>query len=282
MQIVEDATHRVLAYIDALNRHGIKPPAHFVDKFAEEPDQRMTTISQIPIMQFAQKWSTMFGEHLVADENFTNYISRLGWATLTDGRIELTGIGRALLKSLNTPAIEEAASDVFEIVLHPDDPFAYAQAIGALASVNQGLLIEPYFRLQQLMDIADLGNIDRVLLGSNLKPQEYEILATGLAALPETRRIEVRRAKDLHDRYLIPWEDGSALMLGMSLGGIGKKVSTLTTLGAVASRALRAAHKEIWQDAEILEPRKVATGSDASQAVPAKKAVSQQEGDQAS
>jgi hypothetical protein len=116
------------------------------------------------------------------------------------------------------------------------------------------LLVEPYFRLQQLMDVAPFDNIVRVLVGSKLSQRDYELIATGLASLERT--IEVRKAADLHDRYLIPAVEGSVMMLGASLGGIGKKVSTMTTLGPVASQALRDAHEAIWSDAEPIEPKR--------------------------
>lgn len=44
-------------------------------------------------------------------------------------------------------------------------------------------------------------------------------------------------------------------MLGASLGGIGKKVSTVTTLGDVASNALRLAHEEFWARATPVVPK---------------------------
>lgn len=135
--------------------------------------------------------------------------------------------------------------------------------------------MEPYFRLEQLMDIAEFDNIERVLVGPDLKQRDLEILATGLAALPSTRTLEVRVATSLHDRYLIPREEGRVTMLGLSLGGIGKKVSTIATLGELASNALRDAHEDLWRDAQVLMPktsakrtRKSVGKTDASQADP--------------
>ena len=63
-------------------------------------------------------------------------------------------------------------------------------------------------------------------------------------------------------------------MLGTSLGGIGKKVSTMTTLGEVATRALRAAHETLWASAEVIEPKQQSSAETASVGVPAKASVS--------
>lgn len=187
-------------------------------------------------------------------ETAVAYLHRMGWAS-TGGGVSLTDVGRALLKALNAPAIEDLNSDVFELVLDTDNPFAYAQTIGALSNVEDGLLVDPYFRLDQLLHISELDNITRILIGTRLKKAEYEALSHALAAISERHAVEVRKASDLHDRYLIPRTDGQALMLGCSIGGIGKKVSTLTSLSAISTRALRDAHESIWNDAAPVLPK---------------------------
>lgn len=256
MQIVDQDTHRVLAYIDALNRHGVRPSRPVVNEFADNPHQKHRNEGGVFSGGTGRALlAAMLEGRSIPQETFCGYLARLSWINEENDAVELTAVGRALLKSLNAPAIEESAADVFEVVLSPDNPFAYAQALGGLASVKKALLIEPYFRLDQLMDVFEFENVERVLVGDRLKKHEYELLATGLASLPGELKIEIRKATDLHDRYLIPAEDGQVVMLGASLGGIGKKVSTMTTLGALASVALRDAHEKIWKTAETIEPK---------------------------
>ena len=129
-----------------------------------------------------------------------------------------------------------------------------AQALSVLSKVPSAMLVEPYFRLEQLVDISGFENIVRVLVGPHLSPRDIELLAFGL---PSTgRAIEIRQAKSLHDRYLIPADnDEGVLMLGVSLGGIGKKVSTLTTLGPAVCEVIRELHESIWESSEIIEPK---------------------------
>lgn len=276
VNIVDEDTHRVLAYVDALNRHGVGPARALVNQFAADPDQKVRMDGGLRGLQQLRMVASAFAERVVPDETFCQYMARVGWIGEDIDAVELTPIGRALLKALNSPVLEEGTADVFEIVLDPDNPFAYAQALHGMSSVSDALLVEPYFRLQQLMDVAEFDNIVRVMVGSRLKSAEYELLATGLASLPNERVIEVRKAADLHDRYLIPAREGSALMLGASLGGIGKKVSTMTTLGQLATQALRDAHERLWHEAEPIEPKKLAAASPApteTAAVPAKKAA---------
>lgn len=255
MEIVGEHTHRVLAYVDALNRHGIKPQPHYVEEFAKNPEQLTETVGGMAAFRTTGQLAATWGGRRVPRETFPDYMSRVGWLKVSDDQAEVTAIGRALLKALNAPVVGDAASDVIEVVLDPDNPFAYAQAMSGIASVNQALLVEPYFRLEQLVDVTEFDNVVRVLVGSKLKAKEYELLATGLASVPAGREIEVRKAQDLHDRYLIPAVEGKALMLGISLGGIGRKVSTLTTLGELATQALRAAYEAVWDNAEKIEPK---------------------------
>jgi hypothetical protein len=258
MEIVSEHVHRVLAYVEALNRHGVRPVRKAVNEFANGPDRkesRTVPAFQLSALRAVQHALRGVQAETVEGETFSQYAARLGWiGDVTE--VELTPIGRALLKALNTPALEETSADVFEIVLEAGDPFAYAQALGALSVAKNALLVEPYFRLEQLMDVAEFDNIERVLVGPGLNKRDLELLATGLSAVLESRQLEIRVARALHDRYLIPAVEGSVLMLGMSLGGIGKKVSTITTIGEVSSTALRNAHETLWSEASLLEPKK--------------------------
>ena len=256
MEIVSEQVHRVLAYVEALNRHGVRPARQVVNEFARKPDLTPTKrVNQFASLSASILQSTMWGlTEKVEGETFCQYLARLSWIE-DKAQVELSVIGRALLKALNSPTIDESAADVFEIVLGPNNPFAYVQALQALSIPKNALLVEPYFRLEQLMDIAEFDNIKRVLVGPGLKMKDLELLATGLAALPIERSLEIRVAEALHDRYLIPSEEGSVTMLGMSLGGIGKKVSTITTVGEVASIALRDAHESIWASSKVVQPK---------------------------
>lgn len=270
VDIVDEITHRTLSYVEALNRQGVYPPQRLVDEFARDPDHKVRILTglQARMMQSFLD-GPLFASQRSERESFCQYLTRVGWITNTY-EVELTKVGRALLKALNAPVLE-SATDVIEIVLDPDNPFAYAQAIGALAEPKEALLVEPYFRLEQLMDISELENITRVLVGSRVTQKDIEVLATGLASLDAGRNLKVRQASELHDRYLIP-DDGSVLMLGMSLGGIGKKVSTITTLGPEASVALRKAHGTIWSKAKEIKPKKPGAAKKMT-ATPAKKAA---------
>jgi hypothetical protein len=251
VEIADENTHRLLAYIDALNRQGIKPGFDLVDAFGDQSSRahrRSNSLAEAVMPSIAK-----FSSFTVWTEDPSEYLERLGWIDVVDREVELNRVGRAMLRALNTPQLDFEASPTAEIVLGTDDPFAYAQVVQVLGGAGPAMLVEPYLRVQNLIDIDDLHNINRILVGSKLKANEYAALAVGLGAVNERRPLEIRKATDLHDRYLIP-DTGHVLMLGISLGGIGKKVSTLTTLGDPASGGLRQVFEEAWAAAEPINP----------------------------
>ena len=255
MNIVDEETHRVLAYVDALNRQGVTPHLSYVDEFGDAADRRMVRRGGITAMTTLQAVAMSVSGTIAPGETYSAYLERLGWVLCSpDGSVSITNTGRGLLKALNAPSMDADSGSVVEVVLDPENPFAYTRAMNSLTTVEDALLVEPYFRVDQLEDVAQLANITRVMLGPGVKPQDRKILSFGLAALGPERILEVRAAKNLHDRYLIPRDGGTVLMLGASLGGIGKKVSTITPVGPEASDALRALHERLWDDATAIEP----------------------------
>ena len=100
------------------------------------------------------------------------------------------------------------------------------------------MLVDPYFGIDQLRDVARLGNISRVLTSAKLKQRERFPLSRGLAEFEEGRPLEVRIVSSFHDRFLIPGGGGEVLMLGVSLGGMRNNISVITQLGELPSLGL--------------------------------------------
>jgi hypothetical protein len=116
MEIVSEHTHRVLAYVDALNRHGVKPQPGVVNEFAKKPEQLLSTTSSIAGAMYTRALLlSMFQPSSVEAETFCQYMTRLKW-TYDEAVVELTPVGRALLKALNSPVLEETTADVFDSV----------------------------------------------------------------------------------------------------------------------------------------------------------------------
>lgn len=258
MEIVSKRTHQVLSYIAALDSPDVLIPVESVNEYGANPNIHVdkgdwwdtaNTLSGLARRQRA--FDLGFG----IQENYSDFLARFGWIEIQGGSIvRITELGKALLRHLNKPVIDTTSNDLVEVVTDPDNPFAYADALDAVTSAENSLLVDPYLRLDELRDIADFRVITRVLIGHKLKLKDYTLMSHGLAGLLNAgNEIEIRKSTALHDRYLIP-PTGNVVMLGSSLNGIQKNICTFTTLGTRSSEALRSLHEEIWNEAERIEP----------------------------
>ncbi|MGP5581711.1 hypothetical protein ACTXOF_14455 [Glutamicibacter arilaitensis] len=270
MEIVNERTHRILGYIAIANRQGVHITAPDVNAYGNNPDLRIKKISSITDMLQSSIWGT--SPRYEKAETYSQYLVRVRWATDSTDGIKLTKLGKAILKDLNSPKIDPAETGIVEVILDPEDPFAYASALGVISSVENALLIDPYLRLDGLQDIVEFDNVERILVRENISKQESSVLSHAIGALAKDgKNISIGKARDLHDRYVIPAE-GNIVMLGTSLNGIGKKISTVTTIGDGPSELLREHYEEVWKKAEIIKPSVTsdiaATSNDNEQIVP--------------
>ncbi|MBW3085500.1 hypothetical protein KEM60_01700 [Austwickia sp. TVS 96-490-7B] len=253
MKIVDELTHRVLAYVEALGRHGAPPSKTQVNAFGSSPDVRTR---YVPGLTEGAKdnLQRLLAGHDEPAESFCSFLERLGWVYTAEDRVILSETGRALLKALNMPGDTDGVAHVLDVTVDADVPFTYELASPIFSSTHEAMLVEPHFRLEQLMDVIEYGQIRRVLMGPKVNTRDRHVLTTGLSSL-EPGRLEVRRANDLHDRYLIP-TDGGVIVLGASRGDGGRTLNTTTTLGELASYAVRQAYERAWAEAEVVHSGK--------------------------
>jgi hypothetical protein len=139
------------------------------------------------------------------------------------------------------------------MMLDTEDQFAYAKLIGHLNQAGEGLLVDPYFRLPQLMTVLNGTNLSRILISKQHKSSKADraelMIALESPALP--RKIEIRASSDdaLHDR-LIVGDDGRVWVLGTSLNSVGHVNTALIPLPSTGSTPLRALAESLWENAE--------------------------------
>jgi hypothetical protein len=140
---------------------------------------------------------------------------------------------------------------VSDIVLNSEDPIAFARVVQRIAETGPGLLVEPYFRLDDLMPIVYYTQVARVLTSERTKPTERDGLKLGVERLVLDRPFEVRVAgRELHDRYVIP-EAGGAQFIGASLNRLGQVATAMGALHDGADR-LRELYEELWTESSVL------------------------------
>ncbi|MCZ4537479.1 hypothetical protein O4159_18875 [Gordonia terrae] len=197
-------------------------------------------------------------------ETTLEYLVRLTWLAEDDSRtppgLHLTELGRALLRDRDlTSAPPE---DVNVVVFEVEDPLAYPQLVGQLANAGEGLLIDPYLKLDDLHRIVVSTRLTRLLV-ADVRSNRHVVasMQTYLDSPSLGRRVEVRMSKKLHDRLLIA-EDGSVLTLGSSLNGIGHKLTVLSPIPPNQCEIFRDTYDEIWESAELVGPASEGEGAD--------------------
>jgi hypothetical protein len=177
----------------------------------------------------------------------------LRWVTGTP-RLRLTELGRALLGAAERAAAAEGEADV--VVLDREDPFAYPRLIGHLVKAKEGLLVDPYFRIDQLMTILNNTSIARVLISKqhNRSREDRAALAVALDNPSLPRSIEIRATNDrgLHDR-LIVGEDGEVWTLGASLNSVATTSTVIVPVPQAGADALRQQAEKLWDTAEQVQ-----------------------------
>lgn len=264
VEIVDERAHLVLEYIALLNRQGHKPTVADVEAYGLRPTRRALLRSQysdITSFMSATGWT----EHIYTDETYVDYFKRLKWARVVGGGVSLTPLALALLRELNSSKVAEDAHAYVEVVVNPEDKMAFTRLLHQFNNLGSGLLVDPYLRLEQFLEIADYTPVSRILTSSRAfgNEQQRKVYQRALAAAEG--RIEVRFIESLHDRHYIP-ESGNIWMLGVSLNGVAKNISVLTQLGNESSGVLRNAYENFWKDAAVLEPSSTSTVNTANAA----------------
>ena len=252
MEILTEVQHRALAFIGACVRSGYKPTCDEVGLWLEKPRPFGGTLSGMLGRNVISEVFASFGGR-VTGETQLQHLSMLGWVAESQGRLSITPLGRALLT--NAEATESAETEGVVMMLDTDDQFAYAKLIGHLNQAGEGLLVDAYFRLPQLMTILTGTSINRILISkqhSNSKADRAELgIALASPALPRT--IDIRASSDdaLHDR-LIVGDDGKVWVLGTSLNSVGRVHTALIPLPFNESAPFRERAQRLWDSAEPL------------------------------
>ncbi len=190
----------------------------------------------------------MFGNTEIATpaETFTEYFLRVRWATQHDRRIVISSLGLAMGRALE----QQSPSDPV-VVLEPGDPIALGRVVERLASSGDALLVDPYFRLDQLLLIIDRTVVTRVLTSERVDAEGLEGLQTSTERLTLPRPFEIRVAsRELHDRYVIP-ATGAVTNIGSSMNGLGHVLTAMSSISDGADE-VREMYERMWTESSVL------------------------------
>lgn len=249
MEIINESSHRILAYLIGLEGQAYHPTADELNAYARSSDQ-LTTVS---IPAFVAQYANLIPDYLrqtTETETAGQWVLRLKLAAMQDKRFHSTHLGRALLAAVDERELVLESSPMIAIVLKQDDDFALATVMAKIAEVGAAVLIDPYLRMDGFIQLAQHTAVTRIITGPDKKDGRLQALSAGLAAVGQIGTVpEIRVAEVFHDRYVIP--DASPIwMLGTSLNGVGNKTSTMVQVADnPAGLAIRGAFQEAWAKA---------------------------------
>ncbi|MFC7903338.1 hypothetical protein ACFUV1_24720 [Streptomyces griseoincarnatus] len=253
MEIASEETHRLLFYVSAVNRRGYKLSVSEFEAYANGPSRKTKTVSGVLGSSFADL-QAMMGNRRVPAESWIEYLKRLGWVSIDGEIVNLTRLGKAILDELSSPAIDVQSESATEVLLDPSDPHAYVKVIGVLSELGEGLLVDPYFRYDQLETIVDHTQIRRVLTSKKTGNTALSQIQFALAVIDEDQRPEIRVAESLHDRFAIG-DNAHVVAIGTSLNSVGKNHSVVVPLSQTAGKGVSSVYEDLWDAATVLTPR---------------------------
>lgn len=243
VELVNKRAAKVMNMIAAVNTQGYKPSRVEVNNYGSSPERLVTEFDPY-YDDRGEFWDV---------ETYSAYLERLKWVEIIEDAAVLTPMGLAVLRAMQDQGKLDNVS-VLETVLESGDPFAYARAIAVLADVPDALVVDPYIKLDGLMDIMPLSSVTRILTSSERGNPSKKAgpFALASAARPGNRQIRIAELSRLHDRYFIP-RTGPVRMISTSMNSIGSRIGVITPLGASASQAVREEHEKIWTDSVPVE-----------------------------
>lgn len=179
------------------------------------------------------------------DETVVQQVQRFRWvrASSTGVGLVLTALGLALLRA---DTDQSAASEV--TVLDGEDPLAWGALVGTIAEIGECLIVDPYLKAEQFLDIAKFTGTTRVILRRPAK--ERELVSWRIhQALPDVSvDIRIVDPQLIHDRYIVG--ENAVYGLGCSLSGVGRKPTTLVPMTGPVADHIRSIVEGWWEVAE--------------------------------
>ncbi|MFD8440336.1 hypothetical protein ACFV2I_35430 [Streptomyces microflavus] len=259
MDHISDHVLRALWYLDSMASQGIVLTRNDVNRIATVTPPRDTIYRSFlnPLAGSALFESTVPSRRA---QPVATYLVDVDWASETPEGLKITNKGRAILRLSGADEHEHAVNEsvVNDVALSPDDPLVYTVLTRRLAAAGEGMLVDPYFKAENLRWIVEATSLKRILISKKASAKERPIISVALGTLPNGQSVEVRATDDanLHDRRIIA-ADGSVQMIGTSINGIGRHETAMISPEPAIAKAYRDSSEQLWTNAEKVEPRQL-------------------------
>lgn len=252
MEILGESVHRLLMYVEAVRRQGHAITRAEFEAYASGWQPKVTKSLDWSAFQLLQEMDEATAESVLGRrtivEPMLDFMVRVGWVADTAGSIDITPLGRAVLREANAPLPQSDTGSTVEVVIDPSDPFAYAQLMSKITSFESCMIIDPYLDVEQLLTLANFHTVTRVLTGTTKLSKIAPVFMLLSEKVPQLVLRSLKQ-EELHDRFIIP-TNGSVYMLGSSLNSIAKRFGVATTLEPTTSKLIAAHYDKMWAKAE--------------------------------
>lgn len=244
MDLVTPSVHLALTYVDVLNRAKVPLSVKELDAYGANPRKTESTRRS-----WLEEMSMIsLGGRVEPGETMSNYLGRLGWVDGENASVRLTDIGRAVMIHADRP-VSDSENQAVSVVIDPDDPLAYVRIFSLINEHDGGLLVDPYLKLEGLIDLTEISTVSRVITSASDK--EAKLFSRTLSATESEIEVRLTDRSKLHDRFFIA--DESVYVLGSSLNSITRRPGVVTPVtDPVAVRAIQEVYESIWNDSAPL------------------------------
>jgi len=260
VEILSAYDHRLLGYSLAVQQNGYRLTVDEFEAYAESPTRRPAESEFNPgafggIASFLPAIQALASQMLVTKPGETplDHFRRVKWVSVAEDRVSVTQLGRAVVKAADA---ESRKGEVIQAALDPGDPLAYARLVVQVAQLKNVMVVDPYFRAAQLLELYELRNLTRVLTSEKIGEDDLVSLRSTARAITWGRPFEIRAAPTsvgVHDRFMVQ-EVGAVYQVGSSLNGVGHAFTVLTEIEDLAP-VVRQHFQTIWDDSEPIFPR---------------------------
>jgi hypothetical protein len=197
VEVVEESTRRVLEYVAMLQRQGYKPSVTDVEAFGESPHRGKPLSIEDMFGSYTSRLTDPGLMYAIGreGESYADYFSRLGWARISAGRVELTKLALAMLRDLNSPSVSPETQSYVEVVVKPDDKLSFTKLLHQFNNLGDALFVDPWLKLEQFLEVAEYTPVTRVLTSSRAFGSETQrkIYQRALSAVARSKCVTSTR-----------------------------------------------------------------------------------------
>jgi hypothetical protein len=176
MEFVSASDHQLLSYALAVEQQGYRLSADEFAAYAASPSRRQ---ARSGLKQFAGLAESVYraleAQMVVVTPGETplQHFCRVGWVSVEDERVMVTQLGRSVVAAADAGTRE---LDVVQAALDPNDPLAYARIVARMTQLENVMVVDPYFRATQLLELYELPMLTRVLTSEKIGKKDLAVI----------------------------------------------------------------------------------------------------------